>query len=76
MIVLDTLNEIRLIFKDNLYSKQRKEGYFILDESEYLACLELKHAKLEALLRQDEKKWTIAAMETKKKAQGIKDQVK
>ena len=27
-------------------------------------------------MRQDEKKWTIAAMEAKKKAEGINDQVK
>ena len=76
MTVLDTLNEIRQIVKDNLYSKQRKEGYFIQNEAEYLTCLELEHAKLETLLRQDEKKWTIAAIETKKKAQGIKDEMK
>lgn len=39
--VLNTLKEVRQIVKDNLYSKERKEGYFIQKESEYLTFLEL-----------------------------------
>ena len=41
MKVLDMLNEVRQIIKDNLYSEQRIEGYFIQDEAKYLTCLEL-----------------------------------
>ena len=51
------LKEIRQAIQDNMYSEQHKDGFFTQEEAQYLACLELKQAQLEALFRKDKAHW-------------------
>ena len=71
-----TLDGIRQTIKDNIQCDQNESGLLTRSETEYMACLVIKHNELDMLFREDESQWIENLEITKKEAQSIREKIK
>lgn len=57
LILNEVLNGLRKLIRDNVFDGGSASGFFVFEEREYLACLELNERKLKELLKRDEELW-------------------
>ena len=74
--VQETLDDIHQDIKKNVCNKKNKDGFFRQAVAEYLACLEVKSAKLESLFYKDQLQWIERADDEKRKAGAFTDKLK
>ena len=74
-LVHQTLQEIRQLIKSNLHNKDNLAGVMMQEEAEYMACLEVKHRKLEELFRKDEHQLAENIELSKRQADEIKAEI-
>ena len=70
-VLREHLADIHGLIKENSQSKGNPHCLLTRGEQTYLECLEIKHAKLEELLRSDEAHWAEHLEMSRRKADEV-----